>query len=185
MRFVKKLVILMMLIQPMSALADRYETTRIFNHKAWIVYITHDQLNDDFWCSAETTNRSRQSFSLAAYDNGNLGFFVMDSRWELKPRDIDFRIDIDYSRWSVSGHARNNSVSTFLGDPESSIRFLTELAEGSAVAVYNNEGHRLATYSLSGSSAALRKLMKCWNSIRKTDPFGTTPGKTAPKSDPF
>ncbi|GHF05027.1 hypothetical protein GCM10016455_27890 [Aliiroseovarius zhejiangensis] len=185
MKLAGALILAGLLLQPTKALADRYETTRLFNHKAWSVELTHDQLDDDFWCNAETTNRAGQVFSITAYDNGNLGLFIFDRRWDINPRDIEFRIDIDYSRWNVSGQAQESYVSTFLGDPENSIKFLTELAEGSAVAVFNSDGRRLAVHSLSGSSASLRKLLECWNRIKKTDPFGTSPNASAPKSDPF
>lgn len=170
---------------PSILLADRYETTNLFRHKAWSVEITHDQLDNDFWCNAETRNRNGQYFSITAYDNGNIGLFIFDERWALRKRDIEFRIDVDYSRWNVRGQASNSSVSTFLSNPDSSIKFLTELAEGSAISIYNAADQRLASYSLSGSSASLRKLMECWGRIKKTDPFGDTSSPPDQQSDPF
>lgn len=178
-------LIFLLLSIPSIAHADRYETTNLFRHKAWSVEITHDQLDDDFWCNAETKNRNGQYFSITAYDNGNLGLFIFDNRWALRKRDIEFRIDVDYSRWNVRGKAEDNYVSTFLDNPETSIKFMTELAEGSAVSVYNSDGQRLASYSLSGSSASLRKLMECWGRIKKSDPFGDNVNQTDQQSDPF
>lgn len=163
-----------------TALAERYERQPLFSHKAWSVALTHDQLEDTFWCAAETTNRSGQLLSLTAFDNGNLALFIFDQRWDMYQRNIQYRIDIDYGRWELSGQAKDNAVSTFLNDPEKSIKFLTELSNGRAVAMYNADGRRLAVFSLLGSSAALRKLIECAGQISRTDPF-----QSAPTTDPF
>ncbi|WP_298904790.1 hypothetical protein [uncultured Aliiroseovarius sp.] len=178
-------LISLLLSIPTIAHADRYETTNLFRHKAWSVTLTHDQLDNDFWCNAETTNRRNQLLSISAFDSGNLGLFIFDDRWSLRERELKFRIDVDYSRWIVSGNAEGTGVSTMLSDPESSVKFLTEVAEGSAVAVYNSDDRKIATFSLAGSSASLRKLMECWKRITPTDPFETGGRQTAPQSDPF
>lgn len=161
-----------------SVSAERYETHKLFSHKSWTVELTHDQLDDEFWCAAQTTNKRGQLFSLTAFDSGNLALFVFDSRWKMRPRDIQYRIDIDYSRWEITGQAKDQAVSTLLNDPEKSIKFLTEISEGRAVAMYNVDGRKLAVFSLQGSSAALRKLIECANRISNSDPFQSS-------TDPF
>lgn len=180
-----KTLVLLGLFVPNIAYADRYETTNLFRHKAWSVSITHDQLEDTFWCDAKTSNRRNQLFSITAFESGGLGLFVFDNRWSLRKRALQFRIDVDYSRWIVNGNAEDTGVSTFLSNPESSVKFLTEVAEGSAIAVYNSDNRKIATFSLSGSSASLRKLMECWKRISPTDPFETGQGQAIPQSDPF
>lgn len=168
-----------------SSFAERYETTKLFSHKAWSVELTNDQLDGDFWCTAKTRNRSGQQFSVTTYDNGHLGLFVFDTRWKLSPRDIRFRIDVDYSRWTVDGNADDTAVSTLITEAESGIKFLTEVAEGRAVAIYNLDGNRIALFSLSGSSASLRKLFECWAAIKNGAGGGTSTDPFKSTSDPF
>ncbi|WP_134015653.1 hypothetical protein [Litoreibacter halocynthiae] len=161
-----------------SAIAERYESSNLFAHKAWKVSLTYDTADNKFWCNAETYNRSGQTLSITAYDSGFAAVFFFDNRWRLQERKISFIVDIDYSRWTVDGKAHQSGISAGLNNGKTAGKFVGELAAGSAVALYNSNLARLATFSLSGSKAALLKLGECWNNIQKRDPFGAS-------TDPF
>jgi hypothetical protein len=87
-------------------------------------------------------------------------------------------VDIDYARFDGSGRTEGSSV--FVTDV--STDFVEKMMEGSAIALFNAEGRRLITFSLSGSKAAVLKWIECYGLISATpgaDPFA------APGADPF
>ena len=161
-----------------SALAD-YESETLHSKGAWSVEVTYNTQTGVFWCNAETSNRSGQTFALTAYDDNTLTVFFFDPRWNLTPRPIRFLIDVDYDRWTVSGSANDISVSVELSDNADGREFLLDLIRGNAVALFNTDLQRLATFSLNGSAAAIGVLAECWDKILVTaDPFQSS-------SDPF
>lgn len=159
------------------AFGSEFDTQVLFSHKAWSVEVTHDASDGTLWCNAETTNRNGQSFNVLTFDNGYAAVGIYDSRWKLRKRPISFIIDIDYSRWNIDGTGEDQSVSIGLTDSEKAGDFLQELSDGAAVAVYNADEKRIASFSLAGSSAALLKLMECWEAIQDVSP--------TQNSDPF
>lgn len=149
------------------------QAEEIFRHKSWSVRYLPPEGEYPALCDASTTNRSRQTFTIALYDDGNLGIFFFDSRWNIPERPLDFVVDIDYERWTLSGTGKGSSVHLLPTGDAKVVRFLDELASGSAVALYNTDIRRLATFSLAGSSAALLKLLDCAKYIaeKNRDPF--------------
>lgn len=123
-------------------------------------------------------NRANQTFSITAYDNGGLTLFVFDPNWDIRKRAVRFLIDVDYERWTIDGSAEGISVSLTMDEPNKSVRFLSQVSQGSALAVLNQDERRIALFSLAGSSAALTKLVECSNRIKLSDPFQS-------KIDPF
>lgn len=161
------------------ALADRYESEVYFAKGRWQVEVTHDSQDGSLWCSALTENNNNQSFDITAFDDGQLTLFVFDGDWELRERPIRFLVDVDRSRWTMDGTGKNISVSVTMNDPDTAVRFLTQLQRGNTVRVYNENEVKLATFSLSGSRAGIDALFECWDRINKSsDPFGDA-------SDPF
>lgn len=148
-----------------AAHAQPYDTTRLFTRGAWYVELTHDTSDGELWCSAETRNNEAQTFSVTTYDDGGVILFVFDNRWALAPRDVDFIVNIDRQRWTINGYADDIGISVTLDDKDQADDFLYDLARGNSVAVANADGRRIASFSLSGSSAALSTLMDCWSSI--------------------
>ena len=69
-------------------------------------------------------------------------------------------------------------MSVFLNGDEDAAAFLDQLMRSAAVAAYNEDGRRLAAFSLAGSRAALEQLAECWGRIVSSDPFRSA-------SDPF
>ncbi len=159
-------------------LAEKYETTRLFNRGAWYVELTHDTEDGQLWCSGETRNNSAQTFSVTTYDDGAVVLFVFDNSWNLAPRAVNFIVYIDRQRWTISGDADGVAISVALDGKDKADEFLVDLARGNSVAVANADDRRIASFSLSGSSAALSTLMDCWSSILVGGPG---PGK----KDPF
>ena len=162
-----------------------FDSTKLFAKGNWFVERTHDTGDGDLWCSAETSNRNRQTFSLAAYDDGTFALFVFDQRWNVAERPVRFLVDIDYSRWTIDGTGRGIGISLTISDAEKAAEFLTELSEGNAVAVMNSDEKRVAVFSLNGSSAAIRKLFECWKEIGTKDPFSNASDPFQSSSDPF
>jgi len=103
---------------------------------------------------------------------------VFDPTWNIAARSVNFIVDIDYERWNIAGHAEDRSVSVFLEGKGKASSFLDDLARGSAIAVYNEQLVRQATFSLRGSHDALLVLLKCWARIVSNDPFPR-------RADPF
>ncbi|MDP2063815.1 MAG: hypothetical protein Q8Q63_00975 [Phaeovulum sp.] len=161
-----------------ATLAQPYDTTRLFTRGAWYVELTHDTSDGELWCSAETRNNEAQTFSVTTYDDGAVILFVFDDRWALASRDVDFLVNIDRQRWTISGYADGIGISVTLDDKAQSDEFLVDLARGNSVSVANADGRRIAAFSLSGSSAALSTLMDCWTSI-------LSGGSGLGKKDPF
>ena len=169
-----------------SAFAEKYEVEKLFRKGAWVVELTHNSEEGSLWCTASTHNNFSQSLILTAYQTDELALFLFDPDWQLKPRPVAFLIDVDYSRWEVNGHADGPGVSVRMSEAGTAAKFLTELQEGSAVAVYNDNLQKVATFSLSGSHAAITSLFECWKSISlKTDPFGENSDPFGASSDPF
>lgn len=165
--------------------ASDFESDVLFRKGAWEVEVTYSYRSGDFWCNASTYNRSGQSFNIVAYDSRDLAMVIADTGWDLSPRDVRFFVDIDYSRWTIDGSAGNSSVSVFMNEAEKAIRFLSELQEGNAVAVYNERNSRIATFSLSGSYAAVVSLFDCWSKIAPDDPLENPSDPFGGSSDPF
>ena len=167
-----------LVIGSFSQVSAGYEDTKLFSKGYWSVVLTYNTDENSYWCEAKTSNRRGQVFSVTAYENGGIIVFVFDQRWSLAKRPVKFLIDIDYSRWTIDGTANNIAVSVQLNNNDKAGKFIKELAQGSAVALFNTEERRLATFSLRGSSAALTELVDCWRKITVTDPFKTS-------TDPF
>jgi hypothetical protein len=168
-----------------SAAAANYDATPLLSRGAWEVQHVYLRNDGASWCEASTTNRAGQSFDITMFDSGNASLFIFDQSWSLAPRTVRFRIDIDYSEWSIAGTAERTSIWVALSDKQEAGDFMAQLAEGTAVALYNEMGHRLGTFSLKGSRAALATLAECWARILAS-PRGVSPRDPfLSASDPF
>lgn len=161
-----------------QARAQQFDNTTLFEKDAWSVLHTYDADSGDAWCSADTSNAGGQMFSIVAYDHGAMAVIIADPNWRLAARDVRFRIDIDYSRWDVGGSGEDQAVFVALNDEDGAADFLGDLMQGGAVAVYNADDRKLATFSLQGSGSAIEAFFGCWSRIDASDPFIAA-------SDPF
>lgn len=169
-----------LLSAPAAFSKSNFETEILFRKKAWAVEITHDTSDGGLWCAASTKNRQGQAFSLVAYDTGALALIILDGAWNIPQRSVKFLIDVDYSRWNIEGTGKGSGVSLNVGAADKGAQFIRELMAGNAVAILNNRERRLAVFSLSGSSAAITKLMACWSRITNNDPFSTPQRRSNP-----
>lgn len=171
------------------ASASDVASQMLFSKGAWSVHVGSGSDPQNIWCSAETSNKRGQNAIVAAYNSGDLVLIFTSPSWRLSKRNVRFLVDVDYSRWTVDGSAENNSVSIHMNDTEAASNFLREVSNGNAIALYNQDERKLATFSLSGSSAAVRSLFECWTVILEdSDPFGPSPSQNKPVStehDPF
>ncbi len=159
------IVTLLMVCVGSSAVAGTYATTRLHNGGAWTVEETHDTGGEDRWCVARTVNGRGQTFDLTAYDSGFLMIFLHDPRWATDERRVSFQIDIDKSRWDLTGTASEDTIFVSVGNSQSTIRFLRKLMAGTAVSLYDERGDRLGRFSLDGSGVAIRSVVNCWDRI--------------------
>ncbi|MCA1337344.1 hypothetical protein [Pseudooceanicola marinus] len=163
---------------------ERYDTRLLFSKGAWETVLTHDGLDGELWCSAETLNDRGQHFSLIGYGSGQFTVMIIDNTWSIPGRKIRFRLDVDYKRWDMDGYGEDNAISITPDDVSSAIHFVDDVMQGNAVALYNADGRRLAVFSLGGSYASILKFVECWQTITgnrsysSADPFGGN-------SDPF
>lgn len=175
------------------AQAERYENTNLFSRGAWSVDLKIDTSDSSMWCAASTTNKFGQVFSISGLENGSVGLHIIDPDWSLREREINFLVDIDYSRWDVAASADGIGLTTWMADADQAAKFMAELSAGNAVAVYNQTEQRLATFSLRGSKLAIAQFFKCFDRVadRNTargvgrDPFKKGKKGTAKRSDPF
>lgn len=84
----------------------------------------------------------------------------------------------------MNGVGVDTSISITPSDVEDTKRFVSQVMKGNAVAVMNENGRRLAQFSLSGSYAAIVNLLECWDRIVDRDPF-PDPDPFGGTSDPF
>lgn len=132
----------------------------------------------DFCMATTASAGGRQMLSLALTNSGML-ISISDANWSLSQRPISFLLDIDYSRWRLTGNANNSIISAMVAKDVEMPNFIEELSQGSAIALYNLDEKPLGVFSLRGSHAALQKTFECFDTLKdKSDPFVTN-------KDPF
>ena len=167
-------------------LAERFKNELIVAEGAWTTVATRNTENDSLKCVASTTNADEQSFSLAAYDTGNVAIFVIDRSWSLAPRPIKILIDVDQARWEVAANATDIRVIAPLNGNKSYPGLIKQLTNANSVSISNKDGENVAKFSLSGSAAAISGLFGCWNHIGGVDPANRTFNDQFGKpTDPF
>lgn len=112
------------------ACAEKFDTHRIFAKGSWSVDLTKNLQQGNVWCNASTVNERQQTFGITGYESGALALFIFDSHWQLRKRQVHFRIDIDYDKWSINGSASGIGVSLLFTDPQKAKRFIGRLRRG-------------------------------------------------------
>lgn len=153
------------------------ESQVIFRKGNWYVEVVYDAESGGSWCAAVTDNGNGQQLDVTLFDQGEMILYVWDNSWQLKERQVDFRLDVDRSRWDMRGTADGQSVSLGLNGRKEAVQLLDDLYAGRSVRVYNDKGSKLATFSLTGSASSLRMLFDCGTKIGafvkkgSSDPF--------------
>lgn len=155
-----------------------FQTETLFSARNWTVELTHDTSDGQLWCAAQTVNNRDQAFDLTAFDTGAMTVFFFDHSWDLAERTVETYVDIDRSRWEIDADAGGIALSVSLEDKDNAAEFVNDLAKGQSLTLLNLQERKLASFSLSGSRAAITSLMECWESITTSNPFQKA-------SDPF
>jgi hypothetical protein len=155
-----------------------YQVDRLYAKENWVLDLTHDLTDGDFWCSANTFNNKNQIFSITAYSNRIITLIILDPRWDITDRSVRFQIDVDRSRWIIDGIGHESGITLTLNNAGNSAAFLNELANGNSVILFNSSSETLATFSLRGSSNTMRRLFACLDQI-------TGGNQATSTSDPF
>lgn len=157
----------------LTASAALSETYPYFEHKAWTVTVgTHD--DGGLYCASSTSNKQDEKFSIMFDGDRTAIFFFVDSQhWNGSFKD-DAKIDIDYEQWTATDAdfretdaPHFNVVLFHPNDIHNFGSFFDHLFEGNAMALKNKRGDRsLATWSLAGSAATLKKLFECGEKVK-------------------
>lgn len=167
------------------AAADQFDESVLLRHKDWTVSHIHDSSDGQQWCDA-TTQSGQTAMSLLAFDTGEFAFVLHDPRWRVPEGSERYMVvDIDYERFDGWADVVGSNLLGLTLTGETGVDFLVHLKLGSAVAVYNEDMRRIATFSLRGSSAAVAKLAECWSRIELPSPSDPFLGTGASSPDPF
>lgn len=160
---------------PSAGHADA-DITPLFEHKAWRV--THQYTPDTGvqFCAADTYNdRHGDLLQIGLHQDGSVAMSIITQRplWNRAFND-DLLLDIDYDTWTLYSAKfdviKGFSRVRFQFEPGAELgTFITQLFDGSAIALKDSRGDRsLITWSLAGSAAALLKWSECGDRIRTT-----------------
>ena len=131
----------------------------------WSVWVTKDAIQHELYCAAWTENAEGQTFGFGSLVGTGRLVAVFDERWLLENRDVNFHVDIDGSRWLMSGWSEGSYLRDDDNDPTNHYRFVREVGSGRTLTVFGEAGERLASFSLEGAAEALDTLAWCENHI--------------------
>lgn len=145
----------------------------LLNHKDWTVEFV--QTRNSALCIASTSSRAGTRLSIFSIRGVDVfGLNIENPGWSLQDREAEIRVDVDYQRWRSVAELKDENISVFGLNPE----FLDAIAYGNAVALKDSDDRNILTFSLRGSSAAMRALKTCQRSPARgssprssTDPF--------------
>ncbi len=154
------------------------ETTSevLYSHKHWEVeYVQFD--DGTVACLAEVDATS-DSFSVWYYEDGAFRLQFYSTDWEFGDSGdtADLQVQVDRREpWTLTGaDLYKNSVLFYLPDSDTGVRFLVELAQGTRLYLYDEDGNGVKDYSLQGSRASMDVMIDCGNQIssgRSGNPF--------------
>lgn len=150
-----------------SGASASVDETELFRHKDWRVqheYYTNSQAQA---CAARTVNRRGDTFDITVYDNHDMSLFIFfGTDVYLRETQRNITIDVDYSRWYFNNLNQTEGSLTFRFGPDDDVEsFIKQIMRGQAVSIKDKRGGNFAVWSLRGSSAAIQKLVECWERI--------------------
>lgn len=179
--------VLTAMVLALSSAASLADTTVLLEHKAWRVEHFYDSEDGSQICTAGATT-GPISLDLIATDQGALALGLHNPEWRMPTGEArSLILDADFERWTATATVADTAfLLAEVGDAETATALLADLGASTALAVYNTDMRRIATFSLAGSQAAVLKLVECWSRIYRpldrTDPFL---GADARDADPF
>lgn len=153
------------------ALADK--TDVLYQHKSWMVEgVTFD--DGSYACLAEVQYPTN-SFSIWAFPDKSVELQFYQDDWAFTDGDTaDLEVEVDHrSPWQMTGaNLTGHSVLFTLPDNDQSGDFIVEVARGNILHLRSAQGEEVQNYTLSGSSASIKVLVECMNSISgDSNPF--------------
>jgi hypothetical protein len=140
-----------------AAAADE---TLMYEHGAWSVSLV-DWDDGTLSCRAGSETDDTKMRVWADSWNETLNFQFVASGWDFTPSEGTIFVDIDYQRYEAPATFDGGSI--FVTDL--SAEFMRHFKRGSAIALFDEYGRRVMTYSLSGTSAVTDALLECWRML--------------------
>ncbi|MBC7478311.1 MAG: hypothetical protein H7317_09495 [Pseudorhodobacter sp.] len=145
----------------------------LYQHKSWMVEgVTFD--DGTYACLAEVTDPG-ESFSIWTFPDESVELQFYSEDWDFGESDTaDMEVEVDRrSPWSMTGASlTGHSVLFTLPNNDQSGNFVIEVARGSTLHLRTANGDAVRDYTLAGSSASIKVLVDCMNSISgDSNPF--------------
>lgn len=154
---------------PTVAVAES-QSEILFQHKHWEVEIVGFD-DGTFACLAEVDAQT-DSFTLWLYADNTVRLQFYSTSWDFGDGDVaDLQVKIgSRAPWELNAaDLYKNSILFDLPDSDGSVRFLTEIAQGSRLYLSTAAGEPVMDYSLAGSSASMTALGECGEALRQAD----------------
>lgn len=147
----------------------------LFQHKNWEVeLVTFD--DGGRACLAEV-DATTDSFTVWLYQDATFKLQFYSQEWDFgdpgTTADLQLRVD-RRSPWNLTqAELYKSSVLFTLPDSDTGVRFLVEVAAGRDLLLATAAGEGVKSYSLSGSSASMRAMLECGDTItgNTSNPF--------------
>jgi hypothetical protein len=155
------------LSQPVLAEA---QSEVLFQHKHWEVEIVGFD-DGTFACLAEVDAQT-DSFTLWLYADYTVKLQFYSTSWDFGDGDTaDLQVKIgNRAPWNLNeADLYQNSILFTLPEGDQSVRFLTEIAQGSRLYLGTSAGEPVMEYSLAGSNASMAALGECGEALRQAD----------------
>jgi hypothetical protein len=148
-------------------------TDVLYQHKSWMVEgVTFD--DGSYACLAEVSDPG-ESFSIWAFPDESVELQFYSEDWDFAEGETaDMEVEIDRrSPWSMTGaNLTGHSVLFTLPNNDQSGDFVVEVARGRTLHLRSASGEDVRDYTLAGSSASIKALVDCMNSISgDSNPF--------------
>ena len=145
-----------------AAPAQAERTDLLFQFRGWVVEgVTSD--DNSYSCLAKVSVLAN-SFSIRRLPDTSIRLQFQSEEWEFGEGDsANLEVQIDrLAPWNFSGATLlQNSVFVDMLDLTDAEALVSEVARGSVLFLRTAEGTDVRTYSLSGSSAAIKYLVNC------------------------
>jgi hypothetical protein len=148
----------------------------VFTHKHWTVSVVSFD-DGTLSCAAEVAE-ANDNFTLWGHRDGTVQMQFYSAGWDLDGAAIDIQVEIDRrGAWNLRGaETFKQSILFVIEDSREGVRFLGEVMRGNVLYLRTAAGRGVQSYSLSGSSASIRKLVDCMDYLQTN---------SAPSANPF
>lgn len=148
----------------------------VFSYKHWTVSVVSFD-DGTLSCAAEVAE-TNDNFTLWGHRDGTVQMQFYSAGWDLDGTAIDIQVEIDRrGSWNLRGaETFKQSILFVIADSREGVKFLGEVMRGNVLHLRTAAGRGVQSYSLSGSSASIRKLIDCMDYLQQN---------SAPSANPF